>query len=148
MVVRSPEHLEWIRQDLEDAMAHAPPGLLHVKIYCSRKERCAHALRARNADAPSIPDDLLYVGGEQDVGPQRFVVADHLSGKKSSSPPEKASEPPVIRFHAGRPRVDELLEAEIEGSAPTDWVRDATFATVSANARCYVAPRYDVLIGL
>ena len=52
-------------------------------------------------------------------------MADHLGGKKAASPPEKISEPPVIRFHAGRPRVDDLLEAEIEASAPTDWVRAA-----------------------
>ena len=44
LVVRSPAHLDWIRQDLEDAMMHAPPGLLHVKIYCSRKEKCATIL--------------------------------------------------------------------------------------------------------
>ena len=105
-------------------MVHAPAGLLHVKVYCSRKESCVEA-RTRPADVSSIPDDLLFVAGEHDSGPQRFVVADHLIRKKAEAPSEKRAEPPVIRFHAGRPRVDELLEAEIQACAPTDWVRQA-----------------------
>ena len=75
-------------------------------------------------------------------------MADHLSGQKSTSPPEKVSEPPVIRFHAGRPRVDKLLEAEIEGSAPTDWVRGAEIIFgPSASAIACVVASLHVLIG-
>ena len=43
-VVRDPSHLDWIEESLRDAIEHAPPGLLHLRIFCSQADKCVDAV--------------------------------------------------------------------------------------------------------
>lgn len=88
---------------MREAIARAPPGLLHLRIHCSKKDR--------------IPEGRLYdPAAAAPLGPPRFVLGDEAS---RSLEPRDAE---TIHFRAGRPRVDEILEEEIEATAPGDWV--------------------------
>lgn len=109
--------LDWIELDLQEALSHAPPGLLHIRIHCSKKEK--------------IPEDRLFDAekdAEQPLGPPRFVLGDESS--RAMEPREAVA----IKFRAGRPRVDEILEEEIEMTAPEDWVSVGVCGPVSRRA--------------
>lgn len=132
-MIRDPSHLAWIRRDLLEAMDRAPPGLLDVRIYCTRPDKCGGS-RVRSTDLGRIPPDQLFDPSALALGPQRFLA--RSSGiarpqtRRGSMPlvdltpaRQPSDKPRTLYLRPGRPRVDELIESEIEATARSDWVR-------------------------
>ena len=114
-------------------MDRAPPGLLDVRIYCTRPEKCGDR-ELRSADLDRIPPDQLYNPSAPVLGPQRFLARSSGIARPQTrrgsvplvdltparQPPDK---PRTLYLRPGRPRVDELIESEIAATARSDWVR-------------------------
>jgi hypothetical protein len=99
-IVRNEQQISWISDHLRHAASLAPPGLLRIKIYCTGKTTVPHP--AASEFPPS------------------------LSGTSKESPPWPKESPPwskdIFEILYGRPRFDEVIESEVQGSHYTDWV--------------------------
>ncbi|KAG8996567.1 hypothetical protein FRB93_000709 [Tulasnella sp. JGI-2019a] len=119
-VIKEPEHVEWIGDFLREAIALAPPGFLHVKIYVTSKtfiadtKAVASVLSTEQSPCPSTSLAPSTTVEYHHPNPNPTVPIDSLSN-----------------LILGRPDVRDLLDKEIAATDYSDYFAVGTCGPAS-----------------
>ncbi|KII86617.1 hypothetical protein PLICRDRAFT_261819 [Plicaturopsis crispa FD-325 SS-3] len=128
--IREEENIEWIGDQLVEAIALAPPGLLRVRIFVTGKPP-----PPPQEPVESNSDSMEMVTSySSDLKTHAIAPSAHNQSRAPSVQPAPAPAPspppqephfasfPTLPFERGRPDVRALLEEEVAATDFSDWV--------------------------